>query len=343
MLQFSLFSACAESEGNKVLEETEPVKILNRTTNEFQIELQKVDEPLFVFVSNAETVEFISQTDYTFRKLLDTLEFNKSNSGVPLKFVSDTTLNLLVKNLSPKTDYYISAFKSDSVKLYSVKISTLIQEPNEQALQIVNTASTDTSVSIRWTNGNGQNRIVVIRKDMEPENPNDGKKYKVTTKYGVQSSEYGNGNFVVFDSEINKGNEITIENLKYGNYYVKVFEYNGEDDYANYFTENSRMNPVIVQPLLPPPVNLSFDFTAGDTFVVKWDRLDDTTKYELQIAHDKEFNNIIKRYDGLMIGNANLWEIPVNSISNNVCYYRVRAIQGSKKSMYSNPQEVKFK
>ncbi len=345
ILQFSLFSACAESEENNVVaEEAAPIKILDNSAFSFEVLIEKPDTiDYHIFLSNDKSVEFITQYDYIFKIKSDTIDYKNIKSDYLGKFESDTILNLLVNNLKPKSDYYISAFTGDTTLIFSEKISTLIQKPNQQAIQLINTDATDKSVTVRWTKGNGQNRIVVIRKGEVPEPPKNGYDFEITTKYGDKTSEYGDGNFVVFDSKINDGNNITIENLKYDNYYVKVFEYNGEGEYKNYLTDDSKMNPVEVKPLLPPPANLTYEFSAGDTFTIKWEKLNDTAKYQFQMAHDKEFNNIIKKYDGLMIGNSNEWVVPVNVIENNVTYYRVRALYGNQKSNYSEYEEIKLK
>lgn len=347
MLVFSLFTACAEDNNDKVIEKpTEHIEINKKYTDGIELFIKKDSSVRYFYISESDTVDFNSHNkDYTFTESTDTIIFRNKVSQYLGKLPESKKLQLIINNLKPNNSYFITVTDSNEKIINSVKISTLFYIPTVQAYQIVMTENSESSATFQWSKGNGRNRIIVVRRGKEPENPVDGVKYKVAEKYGDNNGMYGNGNYVVYDSQYDKDkkNNFTLENLEFDRYFVKIFEYNGDGENRNYLDSNSRMNPAVIQPSLPAPKNLTAQFSKGNTFIIQWNKINDTVEYEIQVALDKNFQNIISNYDGLRTGTSNVWEIPVNVMDNDQCFYRVRAIYGSSRSNYSQPKRVTTK
>ena len=110
-------------------------------------------------------------------------------------------------------------------------------EPNTDstAMQFSNTATN--SMTVSWTVGNGQNRIVVARLGAAVNwTPSDGSDYAANTNYSG-ATDQGSGNKVVYNGNAASVNVSGLsENT---NWYFKVFEYNGAGSSANYYTSGS--------------------------------------------------------------------------------------------------------
>lgn len=123
----------------------------------------------------------------------------------------------------------------------TVSGSVLDTEPATQATNIIFPATTNTSLTINWTNGSGTGRIVVLRATTATEvPPTDGTVYTATTS--PSSNTTGSGNYVVF---ANSGSgPVTVTGLTPGtSYTVRVYEYNGTGGAQNYYTATATGNP----------------------------------------------------------------------------------------------------
>ena len=92
------------------------------------------------------------------------------------------------------------------------------------------------SLSFQWTNGDGERRIVLMRKDGAVDAvPQDSTTYSASTTFGA-GSQIGSGNYVVFNGT---GNSVTVGGLnEETGYHVAVFEYNGLGGFEMYLTTN---------------------------------------------------------------------------------------------------------
>ncbi|HRE58713.1 MAG TPA: hypothetical protein PLW09_12910, partial [Candidatus Kapabacteria bacterium] len=116
---------------------------------------------------------------------------------------------------------------------------------------------TTSATTISWTNGSGNNRIVVARANnpiTSSEYPVDGTTYTGAAAFG-SGTAIGNG-YVVYQGT---GNTVTMTSLAYGvPYYVQVFEYNvGNASSENYLLSAATGNPSL-QIVDPNEPNNSF-------------------------------------------------------------------------------------
>lgn len=162
-----------------------------------------------------------------------------------------------VTNLMPNTSYtyYVWEYNGSAgneeypsaPSFLSAAKTTLVAEPTIQANNITVSEmilGTNTTFKLNWVNGNGANRLLVIKEDSPislSEYPLDAASaYTANLGYGL-GTQIGDG-FVALNGA---GNTATVTGLKYGHtYYFKVFEYNGTAGTTiNFNTSDATGNP----------------------------------------------------------------------------------------------------
>jgi hypothetical protein len=171
-----------------------------------------------------------------------------------------------VTNLAPNVIYYYRVYEYNGldasanyllVSPPNANRTTLQVEPATQASNLTFSSVTTSATTISWTNGSGNNRIVVARANnpiTSSENPVDGTTYTGAAAFG-SGTAIGNG-YVVYQGT---GNTVTMTSLAYGvPYYVQVFEYNvGNSASENYLLSAATGNPSL-QIVDPNEPNNSF-------------------------------------------------------------------------------------
>lgn len=118
-------------------------------------------------------------------------------------------------------------------------INDLVIEPTQNPVNLITSNLTDKKVTLSFTSGNGNGRIVIIREDSNPASlPVDNTFYVADTKYG-SGTKLGADNFVVL-ADNKSGVDIT--DLKENtNYTINVYEYatNSKKIIINYLTTSS--------------------------------------------------------------------------------------------------------
>ncbi len=117
--------------------------------------------------------------------------------------------------------------------------------PTIQASNIQFTSVTSNSIGLQWTNGNGQNRIVVMSTSPFFTPPTNGTSYPVGQNIGTGIVIYnGNGNITIANGLIPKTP-----------YYFHVFEYNGTGTTTIYNPAPAVGNPKFISTLSIAPQN----------------------------------------------------------------------------------------
>lgn len=142
---------------------------------------------------------------------------------------------------------------------------SLPAEPTVNASNISFTNNGNTSVTLNWTSGNGQRRLVIIRASA-PVNvlPIDTVRYSANANLG-SAQNLGSGNYVVYNGT---GSRVRIVGLAQGvTYHFAVIEYNGW-----YTTSNYRTSSFLTSSTTTLPVEwLSFEaHEATPGVLLKW-------------------------------------------------------------------------
>ena len=103
--------------------------------------------------------------------------------------------------------------------------------PSQGSTNISVSSITNTSASLNWANGNGNNRIVVLKPESPIDSfPVDGANYISNTSFGLGTT-LGNSNYVVFNGS---SNTVNISGLSPNvTYHVRIFEYNQNSSTGN--------------------------------------------------------------------------------------------------------------
>ena len=136
-------------------------------------------------------------------------------------------------NLDTNEFYYI-----DDVIL-SRSACLLCSEPTTDAVFHLNSPQnlTGTSATLNWTNGDGNNRIVIMRAGSPVSFvPADNTSYTASSLFG-SGTDVGSGEYIVYNGN---GNSVDITGLNPGTmYYATIYEYNCTAGNENYFTSGN--------------------------------------------------------------------------------------------------------
>jgi hypothetical protein len=118
---------------------------------------------------------------------------------------------------------------SNSFTIYAV-------QPTVQASAILFSNVGINTMTVSWTNGNGTNRIVVVKASGAPSTPSNGISYAANSVYGLGGTIATN-EYVVYNGT---GNTVDVSGLSGSTSYTfKVFEYNGNSGTENYLTTSN--------------------------------------------------------------------------------------------------------
>lgn len=136
--------------------------------------------------------------------------------------VFDNTRMLQWNNSSPR----FACYTSTQVKLKLYKETITCTSPTTQASSFSATSITSSGMTLNWTNGNGNGRIVVVRAGGAVNtDPTSGTSYTGNAAFG-SGSQIGTGNYVVY-AGTGATNSVAITGLSANTtYHIAVYEYN---------------------------------------------------------------------------------------------------------------------
>jgi fibronectin type 3 domain-containing protein len=114
-------------------------------------------------------------------------------------------------------------------------------------------------------------------------------------------------------------------------YYYRLYAYN-----SGRVTSPSNIIPVITLP--PAPVAIAANDITQSVFNARWNVVNGASSYLLDIGLDANFNNFLVGYEGKSV--ANVIEKVEGLNANTDYFYRVRAVNASGNSVYSNVIQV---
>ncbi len=212
----------------------------------------------------------VSGTSYT----ASTVFGSGTQLGVGNYIVFNGTSNTVsLTGLTAGTMYYFAVYEfngSAGTENYlltpaTASFSSLATAPATSATSVLFSSVNATSFTIGWTNGNGADRVVLVKSGVAVDGtPTGGTAYTPNTVFGY-GSQIGTANYVVFSGT---GNSVTVTGLTASTaYYVSVFEYNGTGVSTNYRTSNPATGNQTTTVLLVDYYNVQ---SSDVTLVANW-------------------------------------------------------------------------
>ena len=147
--------------------------------------------------------------------------------------------------------------------------------PATQASVITFSGVTTNQLTLNFTRGNGDRRIVLARAGSAVNAvPAAGSTYTANATFG-SGSQISAGNYVLFDGGVSDANSLLVTglNLTTTTYYFKVFEYNGKYG-ANSSNVVYQPNDATLNPFVSPPITASSGITFSniqkDQMTLNW-------------------------------------------------------------------------
>lgn len=331
----------------------EEIKMTSRTVKEIKINITSDKKNDYLLL--------LRQSKQKLQQLPDTLQYLPKADSMPAKSTSVVSEGINVVYFGPaKDDVSITDIKPDNsyiLDLYSYTkkkekniyshvlssdtIVTLATEPTTTTSKVMFAKITDTSMMVIFKKGDGENRIVLMKKDHPPKMPPDG----TIIQKGLGGNKWqhlGDSTFVIYNSLGTRSSQCDLFGLQKGtNYYFYVVEYNGSGKSANFFNRNGIMNPKDQSTLvLPPKVNTPEDVSSKG-FKLSWEPVPDAIAYMFEVARDPDFKDLLDHYDQHDIGTNTEEYVDLSDYQGNEFYVRVRVYMKITKSDWTETIKVK--
>jgi hypothetical protein len=241
----------------------------------------------------------------------------------------------IVSNLEHNTDYAVDAYfvneRDDVISQKSYQISTLALEPTKQVGRISNSnPADDFSMYVYYQKGGGEISFLLVGENADPVLPKDGTSYNTTNNLVTTEKLNDNTYIISTDSD----NKFKFNGLKPANNYIfVVIEANGDGDKINYLTTiDKNKRSVITQP--EPPKNVMATIEKSKRIKLVWEKPENVMNYELDVALDANFKNILSNFNSIRFGDTDRFVI--GGIEKNKNYFiRLRSINENGYSDYT--------
>jgi len=194
--------------------------------------------------------------------------------------------SVTMTGLTPSTDYIFQVFEysgTTDVELYLTDTSTdnpkvqatiAVPQPTTQASAFMFSSVAYTTMTVSWTNGNGEKRVVFAKQaSTGTASPVDSTTYTASTTFGSGTQIGTSGWYCIYNGT---GTSVNIAGLTAQTDYIfQVFEYNGSAGIQNYFTDTASDNPKVQASLTvseptTQATNLVFSSLAYTSMTISW-------------------------------------------------------------------------
>jgi gliding motility-associated-like protein len=211
-----------------------------------RIIIAKLGSPVDVFPTN--NVSYTENSSFGSGANLGGGNFVIRNDGS-----LSTTSSASISNLAIGQTYHFAIIEYNGTgtnRIYAsapaqrlVASQATLSQPTVQASNITFTAVTATGVTVNWQNGNGSNRMVIVREGQAVSDfPVNLNAYFASTSFPFGSA-IGAGR-VVYNGNV--GSSVALTNMPPGIYHVAVVEYNGSSSGSVYRTVDPPLGQVLV-------------------------------------------------------------------------------------------------
>lgn len=180
-----------------------------------------------------------------------------------------------VSGLQPGTTYHVAIFEYNGTasgteyltSTFPAASQSTLSAPTTQVSNIVFSNITGNSMTLTWSNGNGQRRLVIARQGSAVNaNPVDLTTYSNASNFG-SGTQIGSGNYSVYAST---GNSVTVSNLQPNTtYHYSLHEYNGSSGPVYMIPGATASATTAPRPTIAAS-NLTFGSVDGGFMRVNW-------------------------------------------------------------------------
>ena len=197
-----------------------------------------------------------------------------------------TSTSVAVSNLVAQTDYIFQVFEyngtagienyftSSGTNNPMVQASLTVSEPTTQATNLTFSSVNYTSMTVSWTNGNGNRRVVFAKQaNSGTASPADNTAYTASTTFGSGTQIGATGWYTIYNST---STSVTVTGLTAQTDYIfQVFEMNTSGALYNYNANTGTNNPksqasATVNEPTTQALNISFSSVAAGQMVISW-------------------------------------------------------------------------
>lgn len=174
-------------------------------------------------------------------------------TGNYVVYAGTGTNTINVSDLLGSTTYHFQIFEYNNSGAINYRTSdgpitngttSLLDVPTVQASAINFTNYGTDSITINWTNGDGENRLVAVKEGVKGSitNPTNATTYAASTDWDSKGIELGGSYYTVYNGS---GSSVKLTNLSVDTeYWVQIFEYNNPSSSALYLSTTSATNPL---------------------------------------------------------------------------------------------------
>ncbi|MEQ9423214.1 MAG: T9SS type A sorting domain-containing protein [Cyclobacteriaceae bacterium] len=274
---------------------------------------------------------------------------NGADLGSGKVVYNSTGSSFTLSGLTTATEYFLSIFEYNSTEsdvLYkttdpaTASESTLddqaLSAPTNQSSQITFDNAALSSMTVSWTPGNGNGRIVITREAQAPDGgdiPVDGTDYSADANFSGSGQALGTSK-VVYDGN---GSSFSLTGLNAGTtYFVSIFEYN---NLTSEFLYNSSNPPVASQATttVDAPTNLVSTAQTESSISLSW-----TDNSDVETGHSIERSlTMSSGFSEVGTASADATTFTDTEVDAGTAYfYRVAATNGQITSDFSNTLSI---
>jgi hypothetical protein len=248
---------------------------------------------------------------------------------------------LTLTNLEPATTYYFAVYEyngsAGTIRYGTSALTasgTTATPPTVKSSNPTNT-TTSNSITLSWTNGSGDGRIVVAREGSEvAATPSNLSKYKASSMF-KDAPQLAVGEYVVYSGT---GSSVTVTGLEANKtYHFSVFEYNGIEAPVYNATDVLKTSALIGSVL--PVTWLSFTATEKNGKVVlNWTTAQEinTESYVVERSLDGIRFARVLSIEAKGIEGTNAYSATDPATGSATIYYRIKQVDADGKFSYSN-------
>jgi len=232
-----------------------------------------------------------------------------------------------IADLKANTKYLLQDSKS------KIEFWTLADEPTKAKTNIMflKANANDIKGRVNITNAEGALLLVSINEDIS--NLKDGKEY-TAGKYGSNNNKIASSYII---KKMTNGEVFILENLKYDIYNFTLIPFNGSGESINYFSSKTDIRKY--HPQLEIPKVKECEYFKENIAEIKWKEVAGTKYYEVSVAKDPNFNDILEEYNQANFNNGTEFKLYLEDESIKY-YWKIKAVGLYNSSDFSEFQVI---